>query len=159
MEAGARILSYGTLDGGHSQEWQGTVRFSYPLFTGGARKGERDLSTAEERRLAEDLRLVEMGLQHAVDVAIAAVEEAGALRLALERAARQSEEVARIEALALEAGAGVQTDFLRAEADLFQARAALAQARNGEILARIHLARVMGDLTPEWIQQNVEAER
>ena len=79
--------------------------------------------------------------------------------LCLELAVAQSEEVARIEALALEAGAGVQTDFLRAQAELFQARASLSQARHGEIMARIELARVRGELSLAWIQDNMEMVR
>ena len=71
----------------------------------------------------------------------------------------QSEEVARFEALSLEAGAGVQTDFLRAQAELFQARASLSQARHGEILALIQLAQVKGALSLEWIQENMETVR
>jgi outer membrane protein TolC len=97
-----------------------------------------------------------MNVQDEAETAMASVREARALREALELAAAQSEEVARIEALALEAGAGVQTDFLGAQAELFQARAALAQARHREVLARIQLARVKGELTLGWIQDNTE---
>ena len=159
VEAGGRYANFGTLDGGHVQEWQGLLQISYPLFSGGAIKGDRERALAEERRAGENLRLAEMGVEDEAESALASVREAGALRAALALAAAQSEEVARIVALALEAGAGVQTDFLRAQAELFQARAALAQARHGEILARIQLARVKGELTLDWIQENMEAVR
>lgn len=159
VEAGGRYTDFGTLTGGHVQEWQGLLQISYPLFSGGSRTGERARAQAEERRAAEGLRLAELNVADEAETALAAVREAGALREALELAEAQSEEVARIEALALEAGAGVQTDFLRAEAELFQARAALAQARHREILARIQLARVQGDLTLGWIQENMEVVR
>ena len=56
-------------------------------------------------------------------------------------------------------GSGVQTDFLRAESELFQARAALAQARHGEVMASVKLARVTGDLNLEWIRENMEVIR
>lgn len=156
LEAGGRYADFGTLDGGHVQEWQGTLQVSYPIFVGGARKGEEERARAEERQAAETLRLTELNLEDEAESALSAVEEALALREALEVSVTQNEEVARIEALALEAGAGVQTDFLKAEADLFQARASLAQARHGEVLARIRLARVQGALTPGWIQENME---
>ncbi len=159
VEASGRFATFGTWDGGHIQEWQAGLQISYPLFTGGARDGERERAVAEERQAAEALRLVEMDVEEAVETALAVVREARALRQALELAEEQSAEVARIEALALEAGAGVQTDFLRAQAELFQARAFLSQARHGEVLAQIELARVKGDLSLEWIQENMEMVR
>jgi outer membrane protein len=156
--AGA-YADFGALEGGHTQEWQGTLRFSYPLFTGGAREGERDRAVAEERRASEALRRVELAVEEGVEEALASVLETGARREALERAVEQAEEVARIEVLALEVGAGVQTDFLRAQAELFQSRAALAEARHGEVLAGVYLARVMGDLTLSWVQEHMEVVR
>mgnify|MGYP006279138211 CR=1 FL=1 len=158
VEATGRYANFGTLDGGHVQEWQGALQISYPLFTGGARSGERERARAEARRVAESVRLAEMEVEDQVEQALAQVREARALREALEVAVRQSAEVARIEALALAAGAGVQTDFLRAQAELFQARASLAQARHGEILAGIQLARIRGELSLDWIQENMEME-
>jgi outer membrane protein TolC len=159
LEAGGRYADFGTLDGGHVQEWQGTLQLSYPIFVGGARKGAAERARAEERQAAEALRLAELNLEDEAESAVSVVKEAQALRVALEVSVAQNEEVARIEALALEAGAGVQTDFLKAQADLFQARASLAQARHGEVLARIRLARVRGALTPGWIQENMEVVR
>ena len=159
VEANGRYSNFGTLDGGHVQEWQGALQISYPLFTGGARSGERERAQAEARRIGESLRLAKMGIEDQVEEALAQVRETRALREALEVAAQQSAEVARIEALALEAGAGVQTDFLRAQADLFQARASLARARNGEVLARVRLARIRGELSLGWIQETMETDR
>ena len=57
----------------------------------------------------------------------------------------------RIEKLRLSAGAGVETDYLRAEADLLAARANAAEARNRAAAARAELARIAGELTPEWV--------
>ncbi|MGD8362479.1 MAG: TolC family protein, partial [Gemmatimonadota bacterium] len=159
VEAGGRYNDFGTLSGGHVQEWQGLLQISYPLFSGGSTSGEREEAAAEEHRAAEGLRLTRMRVEDEAETALASVVEAQARKEALALAAAQSEEVARIEALALEAGAGVQTDFLGAQAELFQARAALAQARHGEILARIRLAGVRGELTPDWIEENMEVVR
>jgi outer membrane protein TolC len=66
------------------------------------------------------------------------------------------EEVVRIQKLLLETGQGTQTDYLDAEADLLAARASLSQARLGEVEARADLARAAGQLTPAWIEENVE---
>jgi len=159
VDVNGRYDDFGALDEGHVQEWQAALQISYPLFTGGARDGDRERAVAEERQAEEALNLAEMTVEDEVETAFAAVGKARALREALELAEDQSAEVARIEALALEAGAGVQTDFLRAQAELFQARASLSQARHGEILAQIELARVRGDLSLEWIQENMEMVR
>ncbi len=121
--------------------------------------GEQERARAEARQASEGLRLAELSLEDDVQSAEASVSESRARREALEQAVAQAEEVTRIEALSLEAGAGVQTDYLQAQAELFQTRASLAQARHGEVLARIQLARVMGELTLTWIDENTEVER
>ena len=48
VEAGGRYSDFGTLDGGHVQEWQGLVQISYPLFSGGSTQAER--ARARDRR-------------------------------------------------------------------------------------------------------------
>ncbi|NIP83666.1 MAG: hypothetical protein GWM90_32325, partial [Gemmatimonadetes bacterium] len=79
--------------------------------------------------------------------ALAGVTEADARAEALEAAVAQWTEVARIEALALEAGSGVQSDLLRAQASLFQAAAGLARARSDAAGARVAFARARGILS------------
>lgn len=148
--------NFGALEGGHTQEWQGSLQLSFPLFTGGSREGNLDRAEAEAQEAAEALRLAELRVEDAVEAARAAVVEARARRDALERGVQQAGEVARIEALALEVGSGVQTDFLQAQAELFQARASLAQARHAEMMASVRLARVSGELTLGWFQENME---
>ena len=76
---------------------------------------------------------------------------------ALQSAVEQSAEVARIERLALEVGSGTQSDYLDAEANLLRARADLIEARHAEISARVELARVLGELSPEWLARTVES--
>jgi outer membrane protein TolC len=85
------------------------------------------------------------------------VSESRARADAVETAVQHLDEVARIEQLALEAGAGTQTDFLRADADLRRARAQLIEARHQEILARVRLARTTGELSLEWLAGTLEA--
>jgi outer membrane protein TolC len=159
LEAAGGYSDFGSLEGGHTLEWQGSLRVSFPLFTGGARKGALDQARAEERGAREALRKHELAVEQSVQEAVSSVVEARALREAFERGVEQTEEVARIEALALEVGSGVQTDFLRAQAELFQARAALVQARHREVLAAVSLARISGDLSQSWIEENLEVSR
>ena len=75
---------------------------------------------------------------------------------ALTAAVAHAEEVGRIEQLALSAGAGVQSDFLRAEADVFTARAELVRAAHSEITTLITLAAATGDLSLAWLQDTLE---
>jgi outer membrane protein len=137
-------------------EWQAGVRLSYPLFTGGARS--RAVSGASARRTVaeEQLRLTRLQGEETIDLALTAVSESRARADAVETAVQHLAEVARIEQLALEAGAGTQTDFLRADADLRGARARLIEARHMEILARIQLARTTGELSVEWLASTLE---
>jgi outer membrane protein TolC len=151
-----RYADYGTTAGGFQAEWQAGVQLSYPLFTAGARPAASERADAEVRAAAEQLRLAELRLAQAVDRAAAAVEAARARVAALEAAVQQGEEVVRIERLSLEEGAGVQSDYLTAEAELLRARAALTEARAQEIGARVELARVAGELTLDWLARNLE---
>lgn len=159
VRASGAYSDYGALSGGHTLEWQGSLQVSLPLFAGGARRGEGETAKAGERRASEALRAVELMVEDGVEGAMAAIEEAEALREALERGEAQAAEVARIEALALEVGSGIQAEFLRAQAGLFRARASLTQARHGEAMAWFRLARVMGELSTDWLRENMEVAR
>jgi outer membrane protein TolC len=141
-------------------EWQAGIQLSYPLFTGGARGAGVERAEAEAAAARSDRLQAEQQVADAVDAALVAYRSARARVTALEAAVEQSAEVARIEALALESGAGVQTDYLRAEAQLVQARSGLAEARHSQAQARVRLAQATGTLTMEWLAQMTEgAER
>jgi outer membrane protein TolC len=113
---------------------------------GCTRRGKLRFSPPEADAARAELEAVLREVEDGVDAALAWYRTAVARVAALEAAEAQSAEIARIEALALEAGAGVQTDYLRAEADLLTTRAALAEARHGAVEARVRLARVTGGL-------------
>jgi outer membrane protein len=137
-------------------EWGAGVRVSYPLFTGGAISGRIEQAAAGEWAAREQLRLAELEAGRRVDDALAAVAETGARAAALARAVERQEAVVRTERVALEIGAGVQTDFLAAEADLLAARAGLARSRQASMAAHIELARLLGTLDEDWIRTNLE---
>lgn len=159
VDAGAGLLDYGTLTGEHVFEWQAGLQLSWPLFTGGARSASVRRAEADVREAEAELARVELRVEAAVDAATTAVEEADARIEALEAAVVQWAEVARIEALALESGSGVQGDLLRAEAGLFQARAALARAGADAGRARVALARARGVLDTSWLNREPEDGR
>lgn len=131
-------------------EWQAGLQVSYPLFTGGARGAGVERAVADAVAARAEARLAERRVADAVDSALLAYRSALARVTALEAAERQSAEVARIEALALASGAGVQTDYLRAEAELLETRSGLAEARHAVVEARVRLAQAAGTLTTEW---------
>ncbi len=148
-------IGYGYPDG-LSTEWQVGAKLKYPIFTGGSRSSAVSRAGALSDAAREQLRMAELAMQESVDIAVTVVSETQSRVLAMTRAVDHLTEVARIEQLALDAGAGTQTDYLRAEADLSQARAALVETRHAEIAARVALARVTGELSQEWLDRAVE---
>jgi len=150
------LLDFGTLDGGHVAEWQAGIKVSWPIFTGGARSASIQRAEADRRAAENQLRLTQLQVDNASDMAQASLVESVSRADALEAAVSQWEEVARIEALRVQEGAGVQADLLRAEAGLFRARAGFAQARYDAVLARVRLARAKGTLNTTWMDTALE---
>ena len=139
-------------------EWNAAAQLALPLFTGGAITQGIARSDAVRRSAQEQLRLAELQLRQEIDRAISAAAEAHARVRSLTIAVASTAEVARIEKLALEAGSGTQTDYLGAEADLLVTRANLVNAHAREIVTRVDLARVTGNLSLEWLAQNLETQ-
>lgn len=159
LQVAGRYAEYASALGREQGEWQGGVQLSLPLFTGGARNAVGARAAAEVRSARGQLSLARLNLAAALERALAAVETEHARAEALRAGAQQADEVVRIERLALEAGAGVQTDYLTAEAELLRVRAAWSAARAAEIGARVELARIVGELSIDWLQQNLESAR
>lgn len=159
LDLSAGAVQYGAPSRDFTNEWQVGVTLSYPLFTGFGRSSRIAAAEAGVGMAREAYRLEELELSQQLDQARAAREEAVARVEALERAVAQFREVARIEALALEAGSGVQQDFLDAEANLFQSQAGLAQARNDRVGALVREAAARGRLDRAWIVENLESQR
>jgi outer membrane protein len=153
---GGRFIQYAASASDPAREWQGGVHVSYPLFTGGARSAAADRASAEVAGARAELAAGELRVSEAIDRALSASEAARAKVAALRAAVEQATEVTRIERLALDAGTGVQSDYILAEAELLRVRAALTEAIYAEVLARVELARVTGEISPEWIKQNLE---
>lgn len=158
LDLTAAMLDYGTWSGGHVAEWQVGAAVSWPLFTGGARSALIRRTEAELSAARRETEAVARSIDAAIDAARSAIIEADARSEALDASVRQWTEVARIEALALETGAGTQSDLLTAEANLFRARAGLAEARYARLLARVKLARALGRLDLDWLQRTLEVE-
>jgi outer membrane protein len=156
VHAGAGLLDFGTATGDHVLEWRAGIEVSWPMFTGGARSAAVRRASSELDAARGDLGAIRMQVALEIDAAATAVFEADARVQALGAAVAQWEEVARIEALALEAGSGEQRDLLRAQAGLFQARAGEARARQDSILARVQLARAEGVLSRTWVDESLE---
>jgi outer membrane protein TolC len=136
-------------------EWNAGFQVAVPIFDGGLTRSRVARAEAARRGAAEQLRLAELDVEEAVDRAFAAADEADARVASLAKAVERFEEVARIQRLLLDAGAGTQTDTLNALADLLSARANLTRAGHGAVLARVQLARALGRLTPEWLRRSL----
>jgi outer membrane protein TolC len=136
-------------------EWQAGAQLSYIIFNGNARAKAIERARAAGRNAGEQLRLAEIQVEQDVDRAFSGIEEARARVESLETAVARFEEVVRIEKLLRETGAGTETDYLDAEADLLTAAASLVEARHGEIAARAELARVIGQLNLPWFVKTV----
>lgn len=150
-------IAYGDGAWRFSPEWQFGARFFYPVLLGGERSAAVARAGAGVDAADARLRATERSLAEALDRALAARTSAVAQVAAFEAAAAHLAEVARIEALALATGAGVEVEYLRAEADARRARANLEEARAARVLADIDLARVTGALSLTWLAENVES--
>ncbi|NIN13444.1 MAG: TolC family protein [Gemmatimonadales bacterium] len=159
LEVVGGYILFGSAAGDFTGEWQGGVRLSYPVFTGGARARAVAAASARLSVARERYRLAELGGREAIDRAVSAIRQHRAQVEAIATAVDHLVEVARIEQLALEAGAGTQTDFLTADAELRRARAGLVQARHAEIAAWVQLATTTGELSSSWLDHMVETVR
>jgi outer membrane protein TolC len=149
---------YADPEGYHADEWSGALSLSYDLFTGGATTNAVRRADASRRAAREEVRRATLDLEHDLDRALALHRESRARVASLSSAVARYAEVARIQHLLVESGSGTQTDYLLAEADLLTARAGLATARADRIAARAELARVVGVLDLDWIDQHLEPE-
>jgi outer membrane protein len=153
-------LNHFNSDGGFNQtEWQLGLALSYPIFTGMSRSRSIDRATAEVHHATAAYQAEKLRVADEMDRAAASITNAEARVRALQLAVEQHEEVTRIEALALEVGTGTQTDYLTALAALFAARAGLASARAAWVVGRAMLAEATGELSPEWVERNLEVQR
>lgn len=141
--------------GDFTGEWNAGFQLTVPLFDGGATRSRIARAEAAHRAAQEQVRAAELEVREDVDRAAAAVEEAEARIASLGKAVERFAEVVRVQKLLLDEGAGTQTDYLNAEADLLAARASLAGARHTAILARVDLARAAGRLTPDWLRETL----
>ena len=156
LDLRAALQDFGTVSGGHVTEWQTGIRLSWPVFTGGSRAASIRRADTELRVAESEMATILLAVDAEADAAESRVLEADERAAALESSIAQWEEVACIEALALEAGAGVQSDLLRAQAGLFRARTGHAQASYEAVLARIDLGRAQGVLSREWLNRSLE---
>lgn len=153
IDLNAGVLQFGTLDLAPIFEWQAGVSLSWDIFAGGGRSASIRRADADVRAAESDVAAVELEIETAVDAARTAIEAADARVDALDASVEQWQELVRIEALALDAGAGTQRDLLEAEAGLYQARAGRVEATSEAFLARLRLAAAEGVLDRNWITQ------
>jgi outer membrane protein TolC len=140
----------------YTGEWQVGLRLDWEVFTGGARAAA--IARAEAERVQAEERLAQAALDRdaAIDRARANLAQARARSAALADAVAARTEVARVERLSLDVGAGIQSEWLDAVADLLDARAALVGSRADALVAGVELARAAGVLDLEWLANRLE---
>lgn len=158
LRAVANLNEWSSSQGDFTTEWNAGFQIAVPLFDSGATRRRIARAEAARTAAAEQVRLAEVQVREEVDRAAARAEEAQARIESLRSAVERFVEVARVQKLLLDEGAGTQTDYLAAEADLLAARASLAEVRNAAVLARIDLARAAGRLSPDWLRSHVANE-
>jgi outer membrane protein len=158
LKLGGMYGYYAAPDGYNTFEWSAMLQVSQPLFTGGEIKSSVRRADAVQRGAQEQLRAAALDVDRELDRSLATIRQSRARVAGLTSAVANYEEVTRIQRLLLETGAGTQTDYLNAEADLLAARGSLVEARYDEVAARAELARVTGVLDLAWIEQNLEPE-
>jgi outer membrane protein TolC len=156
LRAVANLNDWASSKGNAATEWNAGFQVVVPLFDGGTVRRRVAQAQAGRDAAAEQVRLAEAQVREAIDRAAAAAEEAAGRIDSLARAADRFAEVARVQKLLLENGAGTQTDYLAAEADLLAARASLAEGEQAVVLTRVDLARAAGRLTLDWLSANLE---
>ena len=156
IQASGAYLGPGSINGNFHPDWQLGVAVSYSAFNGGATSNAIQGAEADVRSSREAIRLAGLDAEAAVDQALASLRAAHARVAALVSAEAQSSEVVRIEALARDVGEGIQTDYLAAAADLLRTRMMLIDASHAELMARIELAAITGELSVDWLTRNVE---
>jgi outer membrane protein TolC len=147
---------FGSGSGSFSTLWQAGLQVSYPLFLGGRRSSTVNAASASVEIAQYQYESTSLRVQEAIDRAVGSVRELRARVDALTISAGHLEEIVRIEQLTLDAGTGVQAEYLRAQANLRETRARLAQVRHTEIAARLELSRWSGDLDVGWLEQSLE---
>ncbi len=157
LRAEAHYLGFAGGNGERAAEWNAGLRVAVPLWD---RHVAARVALAEAGRdaAAASLRLTQDQVGGEVDRAWADLAAARARAASLVEAEARYAEVLRIEKLRLEAGAGVEADYLRAEADLLQARASAVEARHRVAAARAELQRTTGELSAEWVERAFTSE-
>jgi outer membrane protein TolC len=158
LQSSGALLGYGGA-GAFTGEWQAGLQLDYPIFLGGARRARVDKAAAETRRAEADARAAADAVDDATERARAGLVEAAARAAALATSVASFEELVRVEALALNEGAGVQSEYLRALAGVDAARTGLSDARRAVVLAAARLANAQGRLDRGWVESHVEVVR
>lgn len=158
LEAAGSVLQFGSAAGNFAAEWNTGVQLHWSAFNGGATKARIAQATAAAKKAEEEVNAGERQIRGSIDQALADFQQARASEESLRTAVTQFQEVVRIEKLRLEQGVGVQTDYLRAEADLMQARAGLAAARYRSMMVFVEIGRLTGQLDSAWLAQKVRSE-
>jgi len=157
LGAVASLQHFGDSDLDFTSDWSAGLKLSVPIWNGTTARRVARARAGKEAALAA-VADTALAVRSQLDRAVAAGLEAEARAAALGRAAAQLAEVARIEQLRLDVGAGTQVDYLAAVAELAATRARRSEAAAGALAARVEQARLAGQIGPEWIRRTFEEQ-
>jgi outer membrane protein TolC len=157
LGAVASLQHFGDSDLEFTSDWSAGLKLAVPIWNGATARRLARARAGKEAALAA-VADTALAVRSRLDRALAARLEAEARAQALGRAAAQLAEVARVEQLRHEVGAGTQVDYLAAVAELAATRARQSEAAAAALAARVELARLTGQIGPEWIRRTFEEQ-
>jgi outer membrane protein TolC len=157
LGAVASLQHFGDSDLEFTSDWSAGLKLAVPIWNGATARRVARARAGKEAALAA-VADTALAVRSRLDRALAARLEAEARARALGRAGAQLAEVARVEQLRHEVGAGTQVDYLAAVAELAATRARQSEAAAAALAARVELARLTGQIGPEWIRRTFEEQ-
>ena len=155
LRAMANLNDWASSRGNAATEWNAGFQVTVPLFDGGTARRRIAQAQAGRDAAAEQARLAESQVREGWTARWRRPRRPGPASTAWPGRRTASPRWLRVQKLLLDNGAGTQTDYLAAEADLLAARADLAEAEQRVVLTRVDLARAAGRLTLDWLRANL----
>lgn len=144
--------SFGAMDGESREEWQVGIELSAPLFSGFATSARIKKARLSMLQAEQALKKAELDATRAIHEAKAYTENARERLELAEATMAEALEAYEMEAVRMREGVGVITDLLMAEADKWEARAALSQAGYDVLLGRARLLLAAGGMSPAVVK-------
>ncbi|MFW6177202.1 MAG: TolC family protein [Desulfohalobiaceae bacterium] len=139
-------------EGDEKDEWQASVRVSYPLFTGGERKAKLEQARSKKRQSRVSLARLEREVKTQVRSAYLDIQTREQIVQHLEEEVQAARSNYRQVLAQYEQGLATSVDLIDAQTAFSEAQSRLAQSRFGLNLDLIRLQFALGTLEKELVQ-------